>query len=125
MIDKTFLFWAIVLMLIFIVRDYLQKHYDIDMDSIQLFKPKGSMEKAKEHPVIDKGTGKYSITLVDAGRNSATVMATIRQITGFDYDSAKLIVSSTPYTFMTSISDKEANLTKKALEFVGAKIEIA
>ena len=51
-------------------------------------------------------------------------MATLRQITGLDYLSAKKIVEAAPSTFMTSISDKEADLTKKALEFVGAKIQI-
>ena len=51
-------------------------------------------------------------------------MATLRQITGLDYKEAKNVVESVPSTFMTNISDKEADLTKKALEFVGAKVEI-
>ena len=51
-------------------------------------------------------------------------MATLRQITGLDYAGAKKVVELVPTTFMTSISDKEADLTKKALEFVGAKVEI-
>ena len=41
-----------------------------------------------------------------------------------DYKEAKNVVESVPSTFMTNISDKEADLTKKALEFVGAKVEI-
>ena len=62
--------------------------------------------------------------MINSGDNQATVMATLRQITGIDYDSAKNIVDSVPSTFMTDISEQEADITKQALEFVGAKIEV-
>lgn len=119
--DKTFLYLAIALMLIVIIRDFLKKKYNIDMDNITF----GKNNKQQDNiPVIKKGTGPHSLVLLDAGANKATVMATLRQITGLDYLSAKKIVEAAPSTFMTSISDKEADLTKKALEFVGAKIQI-
>lgn len=130
MVDKTLLFWAIVFMLIFIVKDFLKKKYNIDMDNIDVIKKLKQLQKhtnpnSKEQlHIINKGTGNHSLVLLDAGTNKATVMATLRQITGLDYNSAKAIVESAPSTFMKSISDKEADLTKKALEFVGAKIEI-
>ncbi len=74
--------------------------------------------------VIRRSTGSNSLTMLDAGANKATVTAMLRQITGIDLESAKSIVESHPYTFMTNISADEADLTKQALEFAGAKIEI-
>ena len=62
--------------------------------------------------------------LADVGDNKATVMATLRQVTGISYDHAKWIADAAPAIFMTGLSDDEADMTKKALEFVGAKIEI-
>lgn len=121
MIDTTLLLCAIAMMIIIIVRDYLKKKYNIDMDKVIISKNSIHVEKA---PVINKGTGKNSLVLIDAGANKATVMATLRQITGLGYADAKKVIEFIPTTFMTSISDKEADLTKKALEFVGAKVEI-
>lgn len=121
MIDTTLLLCAIAMMIIVIVRDYLKKKYNIDMDKVIISKNSIHVEKA---PVINKGTGKNSLVLIDAGANKATVMATLRQITGLGYADAKKVIEFIPTTFMTSISDKEADLTKKALEFVGAKVEI-
>ncbi len=121
MIDTTLLLCAIAMMIIIIVRDYLKKKYNIDMDKVIISKNSIHVEKA---PVINKGTGKNSLVLLDAGANKATVMATLRQITGLGYADAKKVIEFIPTTFMTSISDKEADLTKKALEFVGAKVEI-
>ena len=89
-----------------------------------LFKGQKVALKKDENFVIKRTSGDKSLVLSDAGVNKATVMATLRQITGIDYNSAKKIVESAPYTFMTNVSDKEADLTKKALEFVGAKVEI-
>ncbi len=119
--NMTFLICGILIMLIMIAREYLKKNYNIDMDKILISKNSIHIEKA---PVIDKGTGNNSLVLIDAGSNKATVMATLRQITGLGYADAKKVIEFIPITFMTSISDKEADLTKKALEFVGAKVEI-
>ena len=121
MIDTTLLLCAIAMMIIVIVRDYLKKKYNIDMDKVIISKNSIHVEKA---PVINKGTGNNSLVLLDAGANKATVMDTLRQITGLGYADAKKVIEFIPTTFMTSISDKEADLTKKALEFVGAKVEI-
>lgn len=123
MIDPIFLYGAIAIMLIVIIKDFLKKKYDIDIDNLQLIETVNKPQ-SQNIPVITKGTGTHSLVLVDAGSNKATVMATLRQITGLDYNTAKNIVNSVPSEFMTEISDKEADLTKKALEFVGAKIEI-
>ena len=119
--NMTFLICSILIMLIMIAREYLKKNYNIDMDKILISKNSINIEKAQ---VIDKGTGNNSLVLIDAGSNKATVMTTLRQITGLGYADAKKVIEFIPTTFMTSISAKEADLTKKALEFVGAKVEI-
>jgi len=78
----------------------------------------------KKNLMIDKQTGNHSLLMISSGENKATVMATLRQITGIDYDVAKNIVESVPSKFMVNVSAQEAEMTKKALEFVGAEILI-
>lgn len=141
MVDKMYLYGAIILMLIVIAREYLKKYFNIDMDKIDVEEWKDKIlaklkdknfkfQKSELKTVADtsnaikKGTGTHSLVMLDAGVNKATVMATLRQITGIDYKAAKNVVESIPTTFMVDISEKEAELTKKALEFVGAKIQI-
>lgn len=117
---------AIVLMLIFIVKEILQKKFGIDMDKIDVTNLKNIKNQIKpvQETTIVKNTGERTLILKDAGTNKATVMATLRQITGLDYNTAKNIVNSAPSTIMTKISDEEADLTRKALEYVGATIEV-
>lgn len=78
----------------------------------------------KENSAIQKTTGKKKLVLLNQGKNQATVLATLRQITGVDYDKAKSIVYSAPSTVMTNISEQEASISKQALEFVGAECKI-
>lgn len=125
--NMFYLFAAIAIMVIVILRDVLKKKYNFDMDNVNLkdFKIiEISDKKETSSSVIKKNTGTHSLVLVDSGVNKATVIATLRQITGMDYSAAKQIVYSPSSIFMTGISAKEADLTKKALEFVGAKVEI-
>ncbi len=128
--DMPYVYAALAIMLIIFAREILRRRYGFDMDNVNmeklkaLFKGQKVALKKDEDFVIKRTSGDKSLVLSDAGVNKATVMATLRQITGIDYNSAKKIVESAPYTFMTNVSDKEADLTKKALEFVGAKVEI-
>lgn len=128
--DMPYVYAALAIMLIIFAREILRRCYGFDMDNVNmeklkaLFKGQKVALKKDENFVIKRTSGDKSLVLSDAGVNKATVMATLRQITGIDYNSAKKIVESAPYTFMTNVSDKEADLTKKALEFVGAKVEI-
>ena len=108
--DMRFLYAAIAIMLIVFAREFLRRKFNIDMDNIK--------------DAVVKSTGNKSLVLVDCGSNKATVMATLRQITGLDYVAAKNIVESTPAVFMSNVSDKEADMNKKALEYVGATVEI-
>lgn len=134
MIDNRFLIGAIALMLIIIVRDILKKYTNVDMDKIDMIKVFKYCKRwlfihykklfGKRDFVIKRSTGNNLLFVASVGDNKATFMATLRQITGITYDHAKWIADSAPTVFMTGLSDDEANLNKKALEFVGAKIEI-
>ena len=122
MINMTFLYAAIAMMLIFIVREVLKKYFGINIDNLDTTKLKTIF--ASDKNAIKKSTGSKSLVLISAGANKATVMATFRQISGLDYNSAKKLIDSAPSVLMSNISEEEANLNKKALEFVGAKLEI-
>ena len=133
MIMNMFMFKAaIVLMLIIIVREILRRKFNIDMDKIDIknlknfknFKNTKAQTGQKDNAAVVKNTGDKTVILTDSGANKATVMATLRQITGYDYNTARNLVYSTPSTVMSKVSDKEADLTKKALEFVGATVEV-
>ena len=73
---------------------------------------------------IKKSTGNKSLILLDAGTNKATVVATLRQIMNIDLPTAQSMVDSAPAAILSNVSDKEADINKAALEFVGAKLEI-
>lgn len=129
--NMFYFYAAILIMLIIIVSDFLKRKYNIDLNNlhasdfklIEKIQTPGDKTQVAEC-VIKKGTGETSLILVNSGKNKATVMATLRQITGLDYNSAKSIVDNAPMVFMEKISVEEANLTKKALEFVGAKVDL-
>ena len=134
MLDERFLYAAIALILIIIARDVLKKYTKFDMDKFDVIKYIKNSKRmsiilgkkyfGKKDFIIAKNTGKNNLLLSEVGENKATVMATLRQVTGITYDHAKWIVDAAPATFITGISDDEADMTKKAFEFVGAKIEI-
>ena len=126
----------VAIMAIIFVRDFLKRRYNFDMDNVDLEKAKTFIKNSiitikdktptpqiKTVQTQAQTSGK-SLIMLDAGENKATVMATLRQITGFDYATAKNIVEKTPVVFMKEVSEKQADITKKALEFVGAKIQI-
>lgn len=122
MIDMKFLIAAIFIMLILIAREFLKRKFNFDMDNVDSTKLK--MLFASKKGSISKSTGAKSLVLINPGDNKATVMATLRQITGLNYEEAKNLVDSAPSVLIANISEQEAELNKKALEFVGAKLEI-
>lgn len=135
MINSTLLRIAIYIILLIVIVKVLKYKFNIDTDDINVsrFAKKiyrfchlkiRAYKSGYAPSVINRRTGQKSLVLIDSGLNKSTVLATLRQITGIDYKLAKQIVDSAPSTFMVNTSEKEANLTKEALEFVGAKIDI-
>jgi len=132
MIMNMFMFKAaIFLMLLMILREVLRKRFNIDMDKIDITKFNSlkkqipNRQSVRKDPKSNKNPNLKALVLKNPGTNKATVMATLRQITGMDYVSAKNLVDSVPATILSNVSEKEALLTKKALEFVGAELEIS
>jgi len=127
MIMNMFMFKAaIFLMLLIIAREILRKKFNIDLDKIDvknLKNIKSQIKQMRTEPV-KRTSGNKTLIMKSAGVNKATVMATLRQITGLDYNGAKNLVEHTPSVIMTNVSEKDADLTKKALEFVGAEMEL-
>lgn len=135
MLDERFLYAAIALMLIIILNEYILKKYlKFDMDKFDVLKFALNFKRycniyykkffGCKKFIIEKNTGTKDLAIVDVGDNEAMLMATLRQITGITYDHSKWIVKAVPTVFMTHISNDEAEITKKALEYVGAKVEI-
>ena len=122
--DMNFFYGGIAIMLIIIIRDFLKKRYGFDSDKFDIKEALLKFKPVNKSVQVVRTTGTKSLVMIDAGANKATVMATLRQIIDLDYNSAKKIVESVPSQFLSNISDKEADLTKKALEFVGSKVEI-
>jgi ribosomal protein L7/L12 len=120
----TLLYGAVATLLLGIGGKYIETKYanttlkDIAVTINTLF------ALTKEQSAIQKTTGSKKLVMLNNGKNQATVLATLRQITGVDYDKAKTIIHTAPSTVMTNISEEEAKLTKQALEFVGAECKI-
>lgn len=120
----TLLYGAIATTVLGVIGRYAEKHFgNITIEDV-IIAMQSTLSIVNNRYTIRKTTGRRKLVLVNHGENSATVLATIRQITGIDYNTAQNIVNRTPSVIMTNISDAEADLTKQALEFVGAKCEI-
>lgn len=120
----TLLYGAIATTVLGVIGRYAEKHFGNITIEDAIIAMQSTLSIVNNRYTIRKTTGRRKLVLVNHGENSATVLATIRQITGIDYNTAQNIVNRTPSVIMTNISDAEADLTKQALEFVGAKCEI-
>ncbi len=126
-IDFDYLFLAVIVFLLFLVLFVARKVFKFNMDTfvVSIFrKIFPEKKKINNATVINKSTGSKSLVLLDAGANKATVVATLRQIMGIDLPTAQSMVDNAPTAILSNISDKEADINKAALEFVGAKLEI-
>lgn len=121
----TLLYYSIATIVLGLTGKYLEttKYYQISVSDV-LAAANTLLALTKEQSAIKKTTGTKKLVMLNQGKNQATVLATLRQITGVDYDRAKNLVHSTPSTLMTNVSEEEARISKEALEFVGAKCKI-
>lgn len=122
---STLLYYSLATVVLGLTGKYLEKtkYAEITVQDV-LLTVNTLLALTKEQSAIHKTTGTRKLIILNQGKNQATVLATLRQITGVDYDKAKSIVNSAPSTVLTNISDQEAQLSKEALEFVGAKCKI-
>ena len=126
-IDVEYLFLALIVFALFLVLFVSRKVFNFNIDkfivsSVQKIIP--GKKKTNLSAGIKKSTGNKSLILLDAGTNKATVVATLRQIMNIDLPTAQSMVDSAPAAILSNVSDKEADINKAALEFVGAKLEI-
>ena len=67
----------------------------------------------------------YKVTLKDSGTEKIKVIKAIRTVTTLSLGAAKEAVENTPFVVAESAPKEEAQKIKKALEEVGAKIELS
>lgn len=66
----------------------------------------------------------FTVTLAAAGEKKIDAIKVIRELTGLGLAEAKAFVESAPKVIKESVSKDESEKIKKALEAVGAKVEV-
>ena len=66
----------------------------------------------------------FDVILADAGANKLKVVKVVKDITGLGLKEAKDMVDGAPKTLKEGVSKEEAESIQKALDEVGAKVEI-
>ena len=74
-------------------------------------------------PAAEEKT-EFDVVLASFGSNKLGVIKAVREITGLGLKDAKDLVEGAPKTVKEGVSKDEAEAVKKALEEVGAKVEI-
>jgi large subunit ribosomal protein L7/L12 len=67
----------------------------------------------------------FTVTLKAAGANKIQVIKAVREATGLGLKEAKAVVDEAPKAVKENISKEEAEALKKALEAVGAEVELS
>ena len=72
----------------------------------------------------DEGKSEYDVVLKDAGAQKIAVIKAVKEATGLGLGEAKAIVDGAPATVKEKVAKDEAEAMKKALEEVGAEVEL-
>lgn len=83
---------------------------------------KGSQPPQKKREAVK--TGNFNAILMDAGDQKINVIKVVREITGLSLKLAKDLVESAPKPIKVGISREEAELIRKRLTEVRAKVDI-
>lgn len=67
----------------------------------------------------------YDVVLKDAGAQKVPVIKAVKDITGLGLGEAKALVDGAPKTILEKAKKEDAESAKKALEEVGATVELA
>ena len=74
-------------------------------------------------PAAEEKT-EFDVILKDAGANKLKVVKAVKEITGLGLGDAKALVDGAPKEVKTGVSKEEAENIQKALEEVGAVVEL-
>lgn len=125
--DFDYFALAVIVFIVYLVLLIARKKFNFNIDTfiVSLFKGFSNRNKnVTQTPAAANTSARKSLVLLDVGANKATVIATLRQIMGVDLPTAQNMVSQLPSTILSNVTEKEADINKAALEFVGAKLEI-
>ena len=78
---------------------------------------------SKAEEVVEEQT-EFSVILTEVGPDKIPVLKEVRAITGLGLKEAKELVESTPKAVKEAVSKDDAAKIKKALEALGAKVEV-
>ncbi len=74
-------------------------------------------------PAAEEKT-EFDVVLKDAGANKLKVVKAVKEITGLGLGEAKALVDGAPKEIKTGVAKEEAESIQKALEEVGAVVEV-
>ena len=74
-------------------------------------------------PAAEEKT-EFTVVLADAGSEKIKVIKAVRDLTGLGLKEAKALVDGAPSTVKEDVAKADAENMKKALEEVGAKVEL-
>ena len=74
-------------------------------------------------PAAEEKT-EFDVILKDAGANKLKVVKAVKEITGLGLGEAKALVDGAPKEIKTGVAKEEAESIQKALEEVGAVVEV-
>jgi large subunit ribosomal protein L7/L12 len=74
-------------------------------------------------PAVEEKT-EFDVILKDAGANKLKVVKAVKEITGLGLGEAKALVDGAPKEIKTGVAKEEAESIQKALEEVGAVVEV-
>ena len=78
-----------------------------------------------EAAAADEGKTEFDVVLKDAGAQKIAVIKAVKEATGLGLGEAKAIVDGAPATVKEKVAKADAEAMKKALEEVGATVELA
>ena len=126
--DFDYFMLAVFVFVIYLVLLVARKKFNFNIDNfiVSMFKKifKRNQVEVQTSAASTSDSSNKSLVMLDVGTNKATVIATLRQIMGVDLPTAQNMVSKLPSTILSNVTEKEADINKAALEFVGAKLEI-